>query len=87
MKLVDLSLLREEILSLARESTVGRRVRDVVVEAGDDGEGGEVLRVELKLNDISQLTPEDVEPLVRSIEDAVAEKDERLPSVRFDEAA
>lgn len=39
------------------------------------------------MTDLETLDPEDVEPLVQSIEDAVAEKDERFASVRFAEAA
>lgn len=87
MKLIDLSSLRDEIWELARKSPVAGRVRDVLVEAGEDGEGGEFLRVQFEMTNLDELAPEDVEPLMRSIEDAVAEKDDRPPSVRFAEAA
>lgn len=86
-KLADLSLLREEIMQLARGFPVGKRVQDVHVEANDDGVGGEFLRVQFEMTDLDSIEPEDVEPLMRSIEDAVAEKDERSPSVFFAEAA
>lgn len=87
MKTTDLSLLRAEILELARSVPVGALVRDVSIIPSDDGLGGEFLRVQFLMNDLDSIEPEDVEPLMDSIQDVVAEKDERFPSVFFSEAA
>ena len=87
MKTADLSSLRDQILELARSMPIGERVRDVSVIASDDGFGGEFLRVQFEMDDLDSIEPEDVEPLIDSIEDKVAQKDERFPSVFFSEAA
>ena len=87
MRLTDFSTLRDEIMELARQSSVGHRVRNVRVEATDDGLGGEFLSVKFEMADLNTLEPDEVEPLIKSIENAVAKTDERFPSVRFAEAA
>jgi hypothetical protein len=87
MKTADLSSLRSEILELARSTPIGERVTDVMVLPSDDGLGGEFLRVQFTMTDLDSIQPEDVEPLIDSIEGAVAEKDERFASVFFSEAA
>jgi len=74
-------------MEIARNSSVASRVRDVHVEASDDGLGGEFLSVQFEMADLDTLEPDEVEPLIESIEKTVAEKDERFPSVRFAEAA
>ena len=74
-------------MKLAHGFPVGERVRDVRVQASDDGIGGEFLSVQFEIADLATIEPDDVEPLIQSIEDAVAERDERFPSVRFAEAA
>lgn len=87
MKSADLSELTTQITSIAKHSPLGERVMDVVVEAEDDADGSDFLRVILRMRDLDNLEPEEVEPLVTSIEDAVALIDERFPSVRFADAA
>ena len=87
MKLADLSELKTRVADLAKESSIGRQVQDVVVEANDDDTGGEFLRVVVRMKGVKRLRPRDVEALVRTIEDAVATMDERFPSVRIAEAA
>jgi hypothetical protein len=87
MKQADLTDLRNRIAGLAKESAVGGRFQNVVVEPNYDEDGGDFLRVVIKLKDLSAVEAQDVEPLIKSIEEAVAEIDERFPSVRFDEAA
>jgi hypothetical protein len=85
MKHADLSELRDRIVDLARDTAVGKLVESVAVEADED-DGG-FLRVIFQMKDIEKVKAEEVQPLVRSIEDLVAEVDERFPSVRFAEAA
>jgi hypothetical protein len=87
MKTSDLSDLRTRIAKIARGSRIGARVKDVVVEADDYGDGTDFLRVVVQLQNIDSVKVEEVQPLVEAIETAVAELDDRFPSVRFAEAA
>lgn len=87
MKQANLVQLRDLIANIARESSLGERVRDVVVEAEGDSPGTEFLRVILEMNNLDGLRFDDIKPLLTTIEDAVARVDERFPSVRFAEAA
>jgi hypothetical protein len=87
MKVSELSDLRARIIKIAKKSTIGGRVQDVIVESDDYGDGTDFLRVSVQLRNIDTITVEDVEPLVKSIEDVVAKLDDRFPSVRFSEAA
>jgi hypothetical protein len=86
-KHVELAELQKRIEALAKASDIGGQVRSVSVESNDDDEGGAFLRVTLDMKDLDKLEIEDVEPLVKSIEDAVASVDDRFASVRFGEAA
>jgi hypothetical protein len=87
MKTAELSDIRDRVAALAKASAVGRRVRDVLVEANEDEEAGDFLRVLIELDDLEQVKVEEVEPLIRLIEDVVGQLDDRYPSVRFAEAA
>lgn len=87
MKHADLAQLRDLIAGIARKSSLGERVRDVVVEAEGDTPGTEFLRVILEMNNLDGLQFDELKPLLTAIEDAVAHVDERFPSVRFAEAA
>jgi hypothetical protein len=87
MRISDFSQLRGQIVRLARTSPVGDRIKGVEVEPGEDDTGGEFLRIVVQVRDLEDLKTEDVEPLVESIEDFVAQRDERFASVRFADAA
>ncbi len=83
----EIAELKRRIEAVSRASTLGARVKNVEVEADEDGEAGEFLRVSLQLERRENLDGDEVEPLVRSIEKAVGATDERYPSVRFPDAA
>lgn len=87
MKQAELSELQDRAAELAKRSPVGNRVRNVVVEANEEEETGEYLRVIVELEDIDALPLEDLERLTQAIEDAIAPMDDRFPSVRFADAA
>jgi hypothetical protein len=87
MKTSDLSELRNRIAKVAKDSHVGKHLQDVHVEAEEDTPGAEFLRVTLSMDHLDDLELDDLEPLIRSIEDDVAKVDDRYPSVRFAEAA
>jgi hypothetical protein len=87
MKQATLSELADRIRQVAEAASIGAQVRGVSVAANDDEAAGDYLQVVIRLTDLAKLKFEDVRPLLRSIEDAVAEVDDRFPSVRFADAA
>jgi hypothetical protein len=87
MKQADIAVLRHSIDKISRSSALGPRIRRVDVEAEADAEGDAYLRVSLELDHTDDLEWDYVEPLVCSIEDAVATVDDRFPSVHFADAA
>ena len=87
VKVADLTDLQRRITKLVRSSPIGGRVRNVSIEAEDEGAGGSFLRVVVEMTDLENLAEEEAEPVVQSIENAVEEVDERFPSVRFADAA
>lgn len=87
LKVADLADLQDRVVKVVRASPIGGRVRNVSVEAEDEGVGGPFLRIVVEMIDLEKLAEEEAEPVVRSIEGAVEELDERFPSVRFADAA
>jgi hypothetical protein len=87
MKRSDLSELQSRISDIVERSSLRKRARGVSVEAEESIEGGDFLRVIVKLKGSEKLRYRQVAPLLKSIEQSVAEVDERFPSVRFREAA
>jgi hypothetical protein len=87
MQRSDLSTLKKRISEVAKKSAVAGGVRDIVLEADKDMEGGDFLRVILKIKSLERVSRDDLVALTESIEDAVGDVDERFPSVRFSEAA
>ena len=87
MKQASVADLARRIKEVSKSSPLGPRVHQVEVEAEDSVEGGAFLRVLLRFDHPDDLDWAQAEPLVRSIEDAVAELDERFASVRFADAA
>ena len=83
----EIAEIKRRIEAISKASAFGSRVRKVEVEADEDGDGGAFLRVSLQLESPESLDWNEVEPLVRTIEDSVAAIDERFPSVRFSDAA
>jgi hypothetical protein len=87
MKQADFSVLRKCVLDVIKDSVVGERVRDVVLEADRDDDGSDFLRVILEVNSLDGVSDADIEDVVDAIETAIAELDERSPSVRIADAA
>lgn len=85
--LADLGVLRERVLAAARGADVGAQVTDVVLEPAQDDDGTDFLRVIVQVKDVEKGGDEAFEALLERIEGAVAELDERYPSVRFADAA
>ena len=85
--LADLATLKERVLAAAKGSDVGARVSDVTLEPAQDDAGTDFLRVIVQVKDVEKAGDEAFEGLLERIEGAVAELDERYPSVRFADAA
>jgi hypothetical protein len=83
----DLTRLRERILETARRSAVGRQVEDVALEPDRSEDGGDFLRVVVRLKPNGDTDDAGFEALLEAIEDTVGSLDDRYPSVRFSEAA
>lgn len=83
MSQVELPLLREHLAAVARRSGLGKRLGGIAVEADRDNEGSDFLRVTVEFASIDDVDDEALEGFVNTIEEAVAELDERFPSVRF----
>jgi hypothetical protein len=87
MKHADLTELQNRAAELAKGSAVGDRVRKVTVEANEDVDAGEYLRVLIELEHIDSLPLGEMRKLLQTIEEALSPLDERFPSVYFSEAA
>ena len=85
--LADLATLKERVLAAARGSDAGPNVADVILEPAKDDDGTDFLRVIVQVKDGEKSADEAFEALLERIEGAVAELDERYPSVRFSDAA
>lgn len=83
----DLVELEQLVSEVVRKSSVGPRVRNVVLEADRDNEGSEFLRVILETTPLKGVSYTEIKALVDGIENSVADTGERFPSVRFAEAA
>jgi len=87
MKHADLSNIKESIEQAVRKSALGKRLKDVTLEADHDSDGGDFLRVLLEIDSFDGVSDENMLALIESIEDTVSVLDERYPSVRFSDAA
>lgn len=87
MKHADLTTLKETIEGVLRQSPLADQFKEVSVEEGMDDADHVFLRVVLHLAEPEKVEWKTISPIVRDIEDAVAENDDRFPSIRLAEAA
>jgi hypothetical protein len=87
MPQAEIPMLKKRVSEVARRSAIGKRLKDVVLEADRDEEGSDFLRVVVQVKTLDSVRDEDLEELIRSIENALSDLDERFPSVRFADAA
>jgi len=83
----DISILKDTVLAATRRSALAQRVKDVVLEADQDGEGDDFIRIVLEVQSLDKAKDADLEALIESIEKTVGDIDDRFPSVRFADAA
>lgn len=84
---VDSSRLKARINAAIRHSGIRGRVKDVILEADQDNDGADFLRVTLEVRSLDDVSDTDLEALIESIERTIGDVDERYPSVRFADAA
>jgi uncharacterized protein (UPF0335 family) len=84
---VDISTLRDLVFAAMRKSPLARQVKDVVLEADQDSEGDDFIRVILKVTSLDLAKDSDLEALIETVEQTVGDLDDRFPSVRFADAA
>ncbi len=82
----DLAILRERVLDAAEKSPIGDELRSVTLGSDRDNEGGEFLRVILRLRHVERADDLDLAFLLEEIENTIDALDERYPSVRFSDA-
>ena len=87
MQRTELSALKDRVSEVARKSAVADGLTDIVLEADRDNDGGDFLRIILKIKSLDRVSYKDLAALTTSIENAVGDIDERFPSVRFADAA
>jgi hypothetical protein len=87
MKQAEFSVLKKRVEDVTHDSPVGDRIKNIVIEADDDGTGSDFLRIRLETASLEDVNIDDLIPVVESIQTALLELDDRFPSVRFADAA
>ena len=83
----DLGTIRTRVSEIVAASKVARYVTNVALVPATDGDGDDYIRVEVALKSHDAVTDQELIHLIRAIEAAVDELDERFASVRFPDAA
>jgi hypothetical protein len=87
MKQAEFSVLKKRVEDVTHDSPVGNRIKNIVIEADDDGTGSDFLRVILETAPLDEVKDSDLISVIESIETALLDLDDRFPSVRFADAA
>ena len=83
----DILTLKDRVFTATQKSPLAQHVKDVVLEADQDDEGGDFIRIILEVESLDKAKEADLEALIESIEKTVGDIDDRFPSVRFADAA
>jgi hypothetical protein len=83
----DFDVLRQRINDAVHESALSKLVNDIVIEADQDEQGDDFLRITLGLQSSHRVRATDLTKLVREIRTVVGDVDDRFPTVRFADAA
>ena len=75
--------LQKLISRVISESPLKSKFANLTLEAGDDDDESEFLRVVVRMSDLEGINDDDFDMLTSSIEDAVDGYDDRFPSVRY----
>ena len=87
MAQAEFSEVTRTVREAVGKSDLASEVTGIAIDENTDETGGEFLRVILSLRSFKKLDFDQIELFVRSIEDSVAEIDDRFASVRLAEAA
>ena len=87
MPQVDLAVLKDRVLDVARRSSIGDRLKNVTVEADCYEEGSDFLKIVIDLEALDKIGIDDMMTLLTDVENTIIDMDERFPSIRFADAA
>lgn len=88
MSQLALADLEKRITEVVKNSAMGARVQNIVLEQDNYDEDSEFLRIIIRVKDVEDLKDHDLATLTDSIQETVIDSgEERFPSVRFAEAA
>ena len=85
MRYVDLDQIREIVGDAVKGSTIAGKVYGFSVDLGDSGSPDEFIRVLIQVKNTVELSDQEVDDATSHVEDAVSQRDDRFPSVRFSE--
>lgn len=83
MKHADARQLQTVISQVIGGSTLAKKFKHLTLDAGDGNDEREFIRVLVHLSDLEEISDDDVDTLISSIENEVIRYDDRFPSVRF----
>jgi len=83
MKLADPDELRAIVSSIVSKSTHAKLFNGADVDSNNDYD--DFIRIVVHFKNLDDLSDDDVDTIVSSIESAVTKRDDRFPSVRFSE--
>jgi hypothetical protein len=87
MAQVEFAVIKKLVAEAADKAAIGKAVDRIELEADHDEGGSDFLRITLYLKELEKIENKQLVKVIESVEDALLDKDERFPSVRFAEAA
>lgn len=83
MKHADLDQLATLVTDVVMSSSHAKKFKGVDIEDADIDNEIEYLRVRLHFKNLNKISDDDIGKIVSSVEGAVAQQDDRFPSIRF----
>lgn len=87
MAQAQLSDIKKIVTAAAKGSAIGSSLKEVRLDFVEDTEGSDFIRITLFLKKLSKVDDKTLQNFVRAVETAMADRDDRFPSIRFSEAA
>jgi len=87
MAQVEFAVIKKLIAEAADKAAIGKAVERIELEADHYDGGSDFLRITLYLRELEKIENKQLAKVIETVEEALLEKDERFPSVRFAEAA
>ena len=87
MAQVEFADIEKLIAAAADKAAIGGALDRIELESDHSEGGSDFLRITLYLKQLEKIEDKKLLEIVESVEDALVDKDERFPSIRFAEAA